>query len=64
MFHHECMVVYAYVMHVSVYMLLCMHCFGYSRSCMHCGGHYEVCVIMMLYVCYDVDMLVEMEQEM
>jgi len=31
---------------------------------MHCGGHYEICVIMMLLVCYDVDMLAKMEQEM
>ena len=25
---------YAFVMHVSVYMLLCMHCQGYHYACM------------------------------
>jgi len=31
---HECMsVVYAFVMHFSVYMLLCMHRHGYSYVC-------------------------------
>jgi len=28
MFRHVCMVLYAFVMHVSVYMLVCMHCHG------------------------------------
>lgn len=33
---HECMlVVYEFVMHISVYMLLCMHCYG-------CGYAYIV----------------------
>jgi len=31
---------------------------------MHHVSHYVVCVIMMFLVCYNVDMLAEMEQEM
>ena len=31
---------------------------------MHHGGHYVVYVIMMLLVCYDADMLDEIESEM
>jgi len=38
---------------------LCMH----NRSKMHHSGHYVVSVILMLLVCYDVDMLFEIEQE-
>jgi len=30
---------------------------------MHRDGPYAICVIMMLLVCYDVDMLAEMEKE-
>jgi len=31
---HECMsVVYAFIIHVNVYMLLCMHCHGYGYAC-------------------------------
>jgi len=33
----------------------------HSRLDMHPGGHYVVFVIMMLLVCYDVDMLAKME---
>ena len=32
---HECMlVVYAFVMHVNVYMFLCMYYHGYGYACM------------------------------
>lgn len=32
---HECMlIVYAFVMYVSVYILLCMHFHGYGNACM------------------------------
>ena len=34
-----------------------------SSSNMHCGGHYAVCVIIMLLVCNDADMLAKMEQK-
>jgi len=47
-------------MHALSWLWLCMH----GRSYMHHGGHYVVFVIMMLLVCYDVDVLVEIEQEM
>ena len=52
---HECMpVVYAFVMHVSFYMLLCMHCHGYiyasivGQTCI-VRSLYVVCVIVMLW---------------
>lgn len=67
---HECiLVVYAFVMHVNVYTLLCMHCHGYGYACtvgQICvmRSLHIVYVIMMLLVCYDVNMLVEMKQEM
>jgi len=62
-FSHECLsIVYASFMRVSVYMLLCMRCQGYSYACIvgqTCivSSLYVVCVIMMLFVCYDVDVL-------
>jgi len=32
--YHECMLVlYAFVMHLNVYMLLCMHCHAYGYEC-------------------------------
>jgi len=46
MFHHECMVVYAFVMHVSIYMLLCMHFHDYGYACM--VG--QTCIVRSLYV--------------
>jgi len=43
---HECMsIVYAFVMHVSVYSLLCMHCHGYGYACM--VG--QTCIVRSLY---------------
>lgn len=45
------------LVHPNKCICLCMH----SRLDMHHCGHYVVCVIMMLFVCYDVDMLAEME---
>ena len=45
-FSHECMsVVYAFVMHVSVHMLLCMHCHDYNYVCI--VG--ETCIMRSLY---------------
>ena len=43
---HECMlVVYAFVMHVNVCMMLCMHCCGYDYACM--TG--QTCIVRSLY---------------
>jgi len=39
------MVVYAFVMNVSVYMLLCMHCHGYG----HASIASQVCIVRSLY---------------
>ena len=53
---HECTpIVYAFVMHANVYMLLCMHWHGYIYACIlgqTCivRSLYVVCVIMMLLV--------------
>jgi len=52
--HDYMLVVYAFVMHVNVYMLLCMHCLRYIYACIvdqTCivRSFYEVCVIMMLF---------------
>ena len=45
--HHECItVVYVFVMHVSVYILLCMHCHGYGYECM--VG--KICIVSSMYV--------------
>lgn len=45
-FSHECMLdVYAFVMHVSVCMLLCMHYHGYGYACM--VG--QTCIVRSLY---------------
>ena len=42
---HQCMsVVYVFVMHVSVYMLLCMHCHGYGYACI---GHACIMLVIM-----------------
>ena len=62
------MVVYAFVMHVSVYMLLCRHCRGYGYACM--VG--QACIVRSLYALghhdaigfYDANVLVKIEQEM
>ena len=40
------LVVYVLVMHVNVYMLLCMHCRGYSYPCI--VGY--TCIVRSLYV--------------
>ena len=55
---HECMsVVYAFVMHVSIYMSLCMNCHGYSYACI--VG--QTCIVRSLYVvCVIVILLVVM----
>jgi len=45
MCRHECMVVYAFVTHVDVYMLLCMHCHSYGYVCM--VG--QTCIVRSLY---------------
>jgi len=67
---HECMsVVYAFVMHVDVYMLLCMHCHGYGFACIIV----QRCIVMVIVVVlchhdvigfYDANVLAEIEQEM
>jgi len=56
--YHECMsVVYAFVMHVIVYMLLCMHFHGYIYVCI-LG---KTCIVRSLYVfCVIVMLLVVM----
>lgn len=64
---HECMLVIdVFFMHGGVYMLLCMHCHGYSYACIvgqKCilRSLYVVCVIMMLLICYDFDVLAEIK---
>jgi len=56
-------------MHVSGYMFLCMHCHGYSYASIISQicivrSLYVVCVIMMLLLCYDADVLAEKEKEL
>jgi len=54
--HEFMLVLYAFVMHVSVYMLLCMHCHGYSYACI--VG--QTCIVRPLYVVG----VAKMEEEM
>lgn len=46
MCHHECIVVYEFFIHVSVYMLLCKHFHGYGYACI--VG--QTCIVRSLYV--------------
>ena len=50
---HECIsIVYSFVMHVNVYMLLCMHCYGHGCACI-VGKRYIVMVIVVVLCHYD-----------
>jgi len=50
MFCHECMVVYACVMHFSVYILLCMHCRGYGVT--YIIGQRCIVMVIVLALCH------------